>query len=82
MAQLAATVGREFRYEVLAAASPLDEAELRRGLESLVAAELLYQRGAIPDAAFVFKHALVQETAYRSLLKPRRQQFHHRPLRQ
>jgi class 3 adenylate cyclase/predicted ATPase len=76
VAQLAATVGREFRYEVLAAASPLDEGELQRGLDSLVDAELLYQRGAVPHAVYVFKHALVQETAYRSLLKPRRQQFH------
>jgi class 3 adenylate cyclase/predicted ATPase len=76
VAQLAATIGREFRYEVLAAASLLDESELRRGLESLVDAELLYQRGEVPQAVYVFKHALVQETAYRSLLKPRRQQFH------
>ncbi len=76
LAQLAATVGREFPHELLEAVSPFDEETLRRGLERLVDAELLYRRGSAPHASYVFKHALVQETAYQSLLKARRQAFH------
>jgi class 3 adenylate cyclase/tetratricopeptide (TPR) repeat protein len=78
VAQLAATLGREFSYELLQAVSPLEEGELREGLARLVEAELLYQRGVVPQASYVFKHALVQETAYQSLLRARRQQFHRR----
>ncbi|MBI4233202.1 MAG: hypothetical protein HY686_02040, partial [Chloroflexi bacterium] len=78
VAQLGATLGREFSYEVLQAVSPLDEATLQKGLSQLVEAELLYQRGLAPQATYVFKHALVQEAAYQSLLKSRRQQFHQR----
>jgi class 3 adenylate cyclase/predicted ATPase len=76
IAQLGATVGREFSYELLRALSPLNKEALQQGLKQLVDAELLYQRGLPPQAIYVFKHALVQDTAYQSLLKSRRQQLH------
>lgn len=76
VAQLGATIGRRFSYELLQAVSPVDEAILQQGLGRLVEAELLYQRGLPPQATFVFKHALIQEAAYQSLLKSMRQQCH------
>jgi class 3 adenylate cyclase/tetratricopeptide (TPR) repeat protein len=78
VAQLAATLGRTFRYELLRSVITSDEAALRRGLGRLVDAELLYQRGVLPDATYVFKHVLVQETAYQSILKSTRAQYHER----
>jgi predicted ATPase len=63
VAQLGATVGREFAYEVLRAVAPLDERTLQDGLAQLVAAELLYQRGIPPQATYLFKHTLVQDAA-------------------
>ena len=78
VAQLAATLGRAFPYELLRAVSPLDEATLQQALARLVEAELLYQRGMPPQATYLFKHALIQETAYQSLLKSTRQQYHRR----
>jgi predicted ATPase/class 3 adenylate cyclase len=78
VAQLGATLGREFFYELLLCVSLQEEPHLRAGLAQLVDAELLYQRGALPDANFTFKHALIQETAYQSLLKSVRQKFHAR----
>jgi predicted ATPase len=76
VAQLAATLGRTFPYDLLRAVSPLDEAALQQALMRLVEAELLYQRGVLPQATYAFKHALIQETAYQSLLKSTRQQYH------
>jgi hypothetical protein len=76
IAQLGATLGREFSYELIHATSPLDEGTLQQGLRQLVEAELVYQRGLPPQATYLFKHALVQDTAYQSLLKSRRQQLH------
>ena len=78
VAQLAATLGRQFAYEVLQAVSSLDEATLQRELGRLVEAELLYQRGMPPQATYLFKHALVQDAAYQSLLRSTRQQYHQR----
>ncbi|MGH7789642.1 MAG: ATP-binding protein [Candidatus Binatia bacterium] len=78
VAQLAATIGREFPYALLRAVSLDGDDRLRAGLAQLVENELLYQRGTLPDASFVFKHALVQDTAYRSLLKSVRQPIHRR----
>jgi predicted ATPase/class 3 adenylate cyclase len=74
--QLGATLGREFTYELLRAVSPLDEATLQRELARLVEAELLYQRGLPPQATYLFKHALIQDAAYQSLLKSMWQQYH------
>jgi len=78
VAQLGATLGRAFPYALLAAVSPLDEATLQQALARLVEAELLYQRGVPPQATYLFKHALIQEAAYQSLLKSTRQQYHQR----
>src|SRR5262249_2405946 len=60
----------------LQAVSSVDEATLQRGLTQLVNAELVYQRGMSPQAHYIFKHALVQDTAYQSLLKRERQRLH------
>jgi predicted ATPase len=76
LVQLGATLGREFTYELLHAVSPLDEETLQRGLRQGVEAELIYQRGLPPQATYLFKHALIQDAAYQSLLKSRRQQLH------
>jgi predicted ATPase len=78
LAQLGATLGRAFAYELLQAVSPWDEETLRRGLQQLVEAEFLYQQGLPPQATYVFKHALIQEAAYQSLLRSTRQQHHQR----
>jgi class 3 adenylate cyclase/predicted ATPase len=76
VAQLGAVVGREFAYDVLQAIAPLDAATLQARLAQLVEAELLYQRGRPPRARYVFKHALIQEAAYQSMLKSTRQRVH------
>jgi class 3 adenylate cyclase/predicted ATPase len=76
VAQLAATLGREFPYELIRAVSPLDEETLQRELARLAEAELLHQRGVPPQARYIFKHAMIQETAYQSLLKSKKQQYH------
>jgi class 3 adenylate cyclase/predicted ATPase len=78
LAQLGATLGREFAYELLQAVSPWDEGTLQQGLSQLVAAEFLYQQGLPPQATYRFKHALIQDAAYQSLLKSTRQQSHQR----
>jgi hypothetical protein len=76
VAQQGAVVGRELTYEVLSAISPLTETALQQELTKLVEAELLYQRGLPPQATYLFKYALVQDAAYQSLLKSKRQQLH------
>jgi class 3 adenylate cyclase/predicted ATPase len=78
LAQLGATLGREFAYGLLRAVSPWDEGTLQQGLHQLVAAEFLYQRGVSPQATYTFKHALIQDVAYQSLLRSTRQQYHQR----
>ena len=78
IAQLAAMLGRTFPYELLCAVAPWDETTLQHGLARLVEAELLYQRGVLPRATYLFKHVLVQDAAYQSLLKSTRQQYHRR----
>jgi class 3 adenylate cyclase/predicted ATPase len=76
VAQIAAAIGREFSYSLLRAVSRLPEDELRSALDRLVASELVVPRGAPPDAAYVFKHALVQDAAHGSLLRSTRRQLH------
>jgi class 3 adenylate cyclase/predicted ATPase len=76
VAQLGAVLGREFSYELLHALTTMEEARLQHGLTQLVDAELLYQRGRPPRARYLFKHALIQDAAYASLLKSTRQQYH------
>jgi len=72
VAQLGATVGREFSYKLLQAVSPLSELELQAALSKLVEAEILYQRGLSEHTRYVFKHALIQDAVYHSLLKTTR----------
>ncbi|HXG20739.1 MAG TPA: adenylate/guanylate cyclase domain-containing protein [Methylomirabilota bacterium] len=81
IAQMSAALGREFSYELLHAVLPLHETILQQGLRQLVEAELIYQRGRLPQATYSFKHVLVQDTAYQSLLKSKRQQYHQRVAR-
>jgi predicted ATPase len=76
VAQTAAVIGREFSHELLAAVSPLSANQLGEALEQLVNSELVFRRGAPPEATYTFKHALVQDAAYQSLLKSKRQQLH------
>ncbi|MGZ4528846.1 MAG: ATP-binding protein, partial [Mycobacterium sp.] len=78
LAQLAATLGRDFSYALLRAVAPWDEDRLRRGLRQLTKAELLYEQGLPPTSTYRFKHALIQDAAYQSLLKSTRQQHHQR----
>jgi predicted ATPase len=78
VAQVGAAIGRDFSYELLAAAVPLAEPELQEALRRLVEAGLVFQRGAPPAAEYLFKHALVQDTAYSTLLRGPRQALHRR----
>jgi class 3 adenylate cyclase/predicted ATPase len=78
VAQWGAILGRAFPYDLLQAVAPWDDATLQHALARLVEAELLYQRGLPPAATYLFKHALIQEAAYQSLLRSRRQQAHQR----
>ena len=78
VAQIGAAIGRWFRYTLLRAVSGLPEDELQASLARLVASELVFQSGTPPDAVYTFKHALVQEAAYGSLLRNARQQLHGR----
>jgi class 3 adenylate cyclase/tetratricopeptide (TPR) repeat protein len=78
LAQLAATLGREFSHDVLAAVAGRDEPTLHADLARLVQAEILYPKGRPPRCTYVFKHALLEDALYNSLVKERRQQFHRR----
>ena len=76
VAQIGAAIGRQFSYALLRAVTRLPEDELQASLTRLVASELVSQRGTPPDAVYSFKHALVQDSAYGSLLRKARQQLH------
>jgi class 3 adenylate cyclase/predicted ATPase len=78
VAQIGAVIGREFSHDLLAAVAPISATQLGDALEQLVSSELIFRRGVPPEAAYTFKHALVQEAAYQSLLKSRREQLHAR----
>jgi tetratricopeptide (TPR) repeat protein len=78
IAQMGAAIGRQFTYALLRAIVPVDETVLRRELSQLVEAELLYQRGVPPHSTYLFKHALIQDVAYQSLLRRTRHQVHQR----
>ena len=78
IAQVGAAIGRDFSHELLLAASPRGAAETEAALGHLVAAGLVFQRGVPPAAEYQFKHALVQDTAYGSLLRGPRQALHAR----
>ena len=74
--QIGAAIGREFSYELLAAVAGLPDAVLQDALVRLTEAELVFLRGTPPNAAYIFKHALVQDSAYSAMLRSRRQQLH------
>src|SRR5262249_30386083 len=78
VAQIGAAIGREFSYELLQVVSRLADDELTSDLARLVASELVFRRGAPPAAEYLFKHALVQDTAYSTLLRGPRQALHRR----
>jgi serine/threonine protein kinase/predicted ATPase len=78
LAQLAATLGREFSYDVLAAVTSADEPTLQAELAELVQAEILYSKGALPRCTYIFKHALLEDALYNSMIKSKRQEFHRR----
>ena len=76
IAQIGAAIGREFSYELIAAVAPHARPELDQALAQLTASGLAFQQGTPPDAVYTFKHALVQDAAYDSLLRRRRQELH------
>jgi class 3 adenylate cyclase/predicted ATPase len=76
IAQTGAAIGREFSHGLLAAVSPLNNVDLNAALAQLVDAELIFRRGTPPDATYIFKHALVRDAAYESLLRSRRYVLH------
>ena len=76
VAQIGAAIGREFSYQLMAALSPRSTPDLDVALDKLVASQLVYRRGTPPEATYTFKHALVQDAAYDSLLKRDRQDLH------
>ena len=78
VAQIGAALGRQFSHELLSAVAPMPPAQLDEALAQLVGAELVFRRGTPPDAEYTFKHALVQDAAYSTLLRERRQQLHAR----
>jgi predicted ATPase len=77
-AQIGAALGRRFTHELIEAVAAMPPQQLQDSLTRLEIAELLYRRGTPPDAEYTFKHALVQNAAYGSLLRSRRQQIHAR----
>jgi TOMM system kinase/cyclase fusion protein len=78
IAQFGAALGREFPYALIDSIAPATEVALRESLGRLVEAELVYQRGLPPKATYTFRHALVQDTAYQSLLRSQRTEVHGR----
>jgi predicted ATPase len=74
--QISAAIGREFTYALISTVARLPEDELQTALARLVAAELVFQRGTLPEAVYSFKHALVQDAAHGSLLRNARRQLH------
>ena len=76
VAQIGAAIGREFSHELIAAVSALAPMDLDAALERLTASGLISRRGTPPDATYSFKHALVQDAAYATMLKSRRRQLH------
>jgi predicted ATPase/class 3 adenylate cyclase len=78
VAQIGAVLGREFGYELIEQVAQRPAAELRLGLERLAEAELLFRRGVAPQSTYLFKHSLVQDAAYSTLLRARRQELHAR----
>ena len=77
-AQLAATIGREFDYDLLVASSEQREEQIQIDLEELIQTELVYLQRKVKGDSYLFKHALVRDAAYESMLEPQRHQSHYR----
>jgi class 3 adenylate cyclase/tetratricopeptide (TPR) repeat protein len=78
LAQIGAAIGREFSHPLLATVSGWSGNELEQALAQLISAQLVFKRGSVPNATYVFKHALIQDVAHTSLLKRRRRDLHHK----
>jgi class 3 adenylate cyclase/tetratricopeptide (TPR) repeat protein len=78
VAQFGAVIGREFSHELLASVVPKSEAELGSALDRIIQAGLLFRQGVPPHATYLFKHALLQDAAYGTLLRGKRQELHAR----
>ena len=78
MAQIGAVLGRSFSHELISAVAQMPQKRVDDALEQLVNAELIFRRGTPPDAEYTFKHALVQDAAYSTLVRSRRQLLHGR----
>ena len=78
VAQIGAAIGREFTYELLATVSGLQEIAMNEALDQLSASGLVFRRGTPPEVSFLFKHALIQDAAYNTLLRAQRQELHTR----
>jgi predicted ATPase len=78
VAQIGAALGRSFSHELIAAVAQMPLEKLNEALEQLVQAELVFRRGFPPESEYTFKHALVQDAAYDTLLRSRKQQLHAR----
>lgn len=78
IAQIGAAIGRNFSYRLLAAVAPISGPSLQAALAQLAAPELIFVQGEPPDSTYVFKHALIQDAAYGTLVRSKRQQLHHR----
>jgi predicted ATPase len=78
VAQIGAALGRSFSYELINAVAGMPQQKLHEGLDQRASAELIFRRGVPPDAEYTFKHALVQDAAYSTLLRSRRHQLHGR----
>jgi predicted ATPase len=76
LAQIAAVIGREFSYDLLTAASRTDETDLRSALSQLEDADVIYRTGVSPSVRFAFKHVLLRDAVYNSLLRGKRQEIH------
>ncbi len=78
VAQIGAVIGRDFAHTLLVTVAQLPEAQLAHGIDTLVASGLAFRRGMPPDAVYTFKHALVRDAAYHTLLRSQRQELHAR----
>ena len=78
VAQVGAAIGREFTYDLLMSAADISQVQLDSALAQLVDSEIIFERGSGANASYVFKHALVRDAAYESLLKSTRQELHSR----
>jgi class 3 adenylate cyclase/predicted ATPase len=76
IAQIASVIGNEFSWRLLRDVAPIEEQRLHSELRKLADTELLFEQGVPPAASYRFKHALIQDAAYQSLLKSKRQQYH------